>query len=322
MATDQQRDTPKPWYLRGKTLLLGAGALAAAGLGILNFWDRLFPPDMADVAIIESIVITKQTSLADFATEGKGKGSDVFPLEPAPDAAARAVRGVSAGAVQGVVATPTPLPRAPTTSTPTSTPTPTFTPTPTPTTSSTPATPTPEVTPTPEKTSGPTRWRPTKDYLNSLAEEGSLAPYAPPVTLPGTVSVLGIEPTGKDGEELPPEQLAERLKVALQEIEAQQTGAGLDPLGWTVAIRLTLEGLDDVPLILTWSLDGANVPTTWAADNVAYRVVATTPREVGSAEIWVPDLAAPGVYNVNVKLEYESDGTIAAIGEPLQISND
>ena len=86
-----------------------------------------------------------------------------------------------------------------------------------------------------------------------------------------------------------------------------------------MAVNLTLEGLAGVPLLLTWSLDGVDVPEGWAADNVAYRVVATTPRDSGSAEVRVPNLKAEGVYRVNVKLAFESDGTPIARGEPLEL---
>jgi hypothetical protein len=92
------------------------------------------------------------------------------------------------------------------------------------------------------------------------------------------------------------------------------------PNGWILAVQVDLEGLQNVPLLLRWSLDGVDVPQTWQAENLTYRVVGTTPHDSGIADIWVPDLARPGSYNVNVKLSYESSGGIAD-WQPLQLPN-
>lgn len=85
-------------------------------------------------------------------------------------------------------------------------------------------------------------------------------------------------------------------------------------MGWTIAVQLSLEGFSGVPLLLTWTLDGTDVPETWASENLAYRVVASTAKDTGTAEVWVPDLAAPGNYRVNVRLSLESNGTTVAYG--------
>ena len=102
-----------------------------------------------------------------------------------------------------------------------------------------------------------------------------------------------------------------RLAGALEEVESSTGPQGKDPQGWTVAVRVDLQGLADVPLLLTWSLDGLDVPLTWQAEKLAYRVVGGTPHDAGVAEIWVPDLRRAGSYNVNIKLSYEATGVIA-----------
>lgn len=136
-----------------------------------------------------------------------------------------------------------------------------------------------------------------------------------------TTYFIAVEPSGADGEELAPEEAVARVAAALDAVSTttDDTGA-FDPVGWTVAVNLTLEGLADVPLLLSWSLDGVDVPEEWAAEKVTYRVVAGTPRDVGSAEIWVPQLKTTGEYNVNVKLKLASDGSTIAHGPPLSIS--
>lgn len=98
-----------------------------------------------------------------------------------------------------------------------------------------------------------------------------------------------------------------------------ESSQGKDPLGWTVAVRIDLEGLAHVPMLLTWSLDGLDVSESWKAENLAYRIVATTPHDAGVAEIWIPDLGRPGAYNVNVRLTFESTGAMADL-EQLQLA--
>jgi hypothetical protein len=124
-----------------------------------------------------------------------------------------------------------------------------------------------------------------------------------------------------EGNPLPADEMAMRLADALREVESEAKDGKKDPLGWVVAVNLEVDGLEDVPLLLTWSLDGLDVPVSWAADSVAYRVTATTAHDAGSVEVWVPDLEKPGTYNVNLKLALESDGTILTRGQPVEVPN-
>lgn len=305
-----------PWYKRWKALIIGAGALAVAILGVINLWDRILPPPDEDIARIESINIIKRTPLTDFAPAGLG---DLLPLT--------AVRGPAKGmgadlpvdrdgvaqpeftGLNQVTLGPLPTTAVPT---PTITPSPTITSTtvsPSPTQSTT-----PPVSPTPSPTPSETKIRVpkplTEEFKESITEQQVLSRYARDATH-HALQALSIEPVDDTGASLPPERVAVELAQALEEVEATSGPEGEDPQGWTIAVRVDLEGLANIPLLLTWSLDGLDVPHTWQAENLAYRVVGATPHDAGVAEIWVPDLKRPGSYNVNIKLSYESSGLVA-----------
>ncbi|SFN90384.1 hypothetical protein [Mycetocola miduiensis] len=307
-----------PWYLKGKTLLITAGALAAALLGVINLWDRVFPADPGDVARVESVVLTKLTSLGDFTSADLGKD---LHLEPAPEGAGapRMVADLGAWGRNSAV-TPSAPPSDPAhpAATDTPAPTPTDTPTPGPETPTVPPT---SDTPTPTFTESPlerlVRQRPTLEYIQAVGDQPVLSDYEDGVAdrMPGVAFNLTVdaEAEGNEGKQVPPEELATILAEAFAEVEAIEDPTGLDPLGWTVAVRLNLEGVKGVPVLLTWSLDGVDVPENWKADKLAYRVIASTPHDAGSVELWIPDLSVPGTYNVNVKLVFESNGETADI---------
>lgn len=312
-----------PWYKRGKTLIISAGALAAAILGILSLWDRIFPPPDEDLARIESVHIIKRTPLTGFA--GGGIGQDL-PLAPVINQGGVAGLGVlplptvpaQAASTATLSLKPTPEP-TPTPTPTTTSPTPTFTsPTPSPSPSSdspTPTATTPPPTLSPEVLSGISSI--SEEYISSVTEQAPMQPYAPPASVYAARSLV-MEAVDEKGEPLPPEEVAIELAQALEEVESTTSPEGEDPLGWTVAVRVDLEGLAQVPLLLTWSLDGLDVPDTWRAENLAYRVVGASPHDAGVAEIWVPDLKRASTYNVNIKLSFENNGLIADL-HPLAL---
>jgi hypothetical protein len=294
-------------------LIVSAGAVAAAGIAIFGFWDRIFPPDVVDSAKVESVDMVGSTTLHEFAFTGT-----TFPLEAVP-------RGAGPGGAEMVVALPTSVPVVPPTVQPTLKPPGS---TARPTTTRSPADTPPldrrpeqfDTTPTPTSLPGAGSWLLPQGYTHAVADD--------PV-----FDDLGLDPSdlrkvaatrgdfrGPAGETLSPHQVAENLRDALSAVESAGSESS-DPLGWTVAVDLSLEGLDGVPCLLTWSLDGADVPVSWSSSSVAYRVVASTPRDAGSARIWVPDLKAEGTYRVNVTLVRESDGIPIAHGKPLEIPN-
>lgn len=325
-----KRKPKVPWYKRPQVLILSAGALAAAILGVINLWEKVFPPPDPDIATIESVQIIRRTPLSGFASGGIGKD---LSLEPVTQQAALTGLGTT------VNPRVTPLPR------PGPLPTFTFNPSPTLTTTAPPDTPTPtsspeSVSPTPSGSSSPSEsgsptgsptaatLRPellsglsavSDEFVASVADQPAMQDYTKPART-FTARSLVIEAVDDTGKPLPPEDVAAELVQALRTVETTHGPDGEDPLGWTMAVRLDLEGLAQVPLLLTWSLDGLDVPDTWKAENLAYRIVGATPHDAGVAEIWVPDLKGTGAYNVNIKLAYESSGIIADL-EPLSLAD-
>ncbi|MFF1635717.1 hypothetical protein [Leifsonia sp. NPDC058248] len=320
MPTDTDPEQKTPWYRRGKAMIVSAGAVAAAGLAIFGFWDRIFPPDLVDSAKVESVDLVGATTLRQFAFPGT-----TFPLKPAAHAAG------SQPAVEAVAALPTsppaPPPADPKVAPPGSTPTPSPTLTETPSPTATPSESTPPATPgTSPALPGTTfkqyatflAWPPPDAYLQVIVKDPVLTEYAfTRNAAPHELLCLGLDYVGQDGEPLDPQDVAQNLKDSLDATD----GGDTDPLGWTVAVDVSVEGLNGVPLLLTWSLDGTDVPVSWSTPNVAYRVVATTPRDSGSARIWVPNLKTPGAYRVNVTLVRASDGTAIAHGKPVELPN-
>jgi hypothetical protein len=330
-----------PWYKRPQVLILSAGALAAAVLGVINLWEKVFPPPDEDVATIESIHIIRRTPLSGFATGGIGKDLQLEPVVDAaavPGSAEKSRRGVSFATVlpvqPQVTAKPqlTALPKTKITLAATTSSSPTFT---TATPQPTPTTPAPAPSPTPSPTPAPTTTSPTSrpptgtpiratlrpevlsglsavsdEYVTLVGNQPPMQDYSTPARV-FTARSLVIEAVDDAGKPLPPEEVAVELALALQKVKTTPGPDGADPLGWAMAVRVDLEGLAQVPLLLTWSLDGLDVPDTWRAENLAYRVVGGSPHDAGVAEIWVPDLKGSGAYNVNIKLGYESSGIIA-----------
>lgn len=344
LATPKEADR-LPWYKRGKTLLLGAGAIAGAALAVLGLWDRIFPADQSDIARIDSVDLVGQTSFKEFAGEQLGVE---FPLDPiSGDAAAAASVALRVSMPDPVgpgieselapedvtpeSAEPRPPADDPATTQPETEP-PDVGET-DPPESDEPETDPPETSGPPETPSEPPDTEAPAHVLEafeSMLPQTYLQSMAAAPVLdawdfePGELQksyVLGVQPTDEHGEELPAEEVASRVAEVLVDVESTTDEEGdLDPAGWTVAVNLTLEGLQGVPLLLTWSLEGVDVPDDWAAERVSYRVVAGTPRDAGSAEIWIPHLTTAGEYNVVVKLKSASDlSATLASGPPLSI---
>lgn len=334
---DRAPGTMTVWRQRSKTLILAAGALAAAVLGVVNLWDRIFPPDLADVAEIESVHLIKQMTLADFVSVGLRQQPSLRPAAMAADGSGFETPTVTSETsaltrVREEITLPAPRTPAEITYSPGSTPSAT-TSTPSGTATTSPQYPTHEAS-SPGTTSSTPPLSPSDkgtttgaegEYMNSRAFGGDKAPQDSQAEAAcGQEPLKDIETSACEtvidqtetrvndkGDLVSPPELAAVLSKALSEVEMSESEQGKDPVGWTLAVRLDLEGVANVPLLLTWSLDGLDIPETWRAENLAYRVTATTPRDAGIADIWIPDLARPGTYNVNLKLSFASNGLIA-----------
>ncbi|SEI75530.1 hypothetical protein SAMN04487917_102308 [Arthrobacter sp. yr096] len=318
MSAHKKKGKRTPWHRRGKTWIITAGAIAAALISIIALWDRIIPPNTEDVATIESLTIVKQTSLAAFAPADLGKDLTLSPAAAAVHERYSVNLAASAGSKKPTHSTvPPTTTSSPATSTATVTPTIPTTPATTPATQST-STGTSTGSPTGTSTAAhKITSRPPEEYRTAVKEQKVLEGYVPGalIVLPALLPPVTVN---EAGELLPPAQVAAELVKALEEVLVIDGTQGKDPLGWTVAVKLDLEGLAHVPMLLTWSLDGVDVSESWKAENLAYRILATTNHDAGVAEIWIPDLGKPGAYNVNVRLTFESTGTLADL-EQLQL---
>ncbi|MDK1359366.1 hypothetical protein QNO00_03685 [Arthrobacter sp. zg-Y1219] len=323
---------PPPWYLRGKSLIIGAGAVATAITAVLGLWDRFDPPDDKDTATVELLQLLRASDLRDFNAVQLGTA---LPLKTAQDTNARQLpAGGHAAAVPGFSTAFPPNPSLPPAVTVPPTPVPpavTVPPTPVPGPPATePETSPPPTFATPSSTSSPStsagwtespEW--TEEFELEVVEDPVLTmmgydlkpedlrvfPAVGNQSLGLTASTeQAVEPAVGAGTSPAPADVATQIVEMLSTVEGTDSAGNPAPRGWTVAVDLTLEGLEGVPLLLTWSLDGIDVPHLWLAESLAYRVEADTDSAAGTAEIWVPDLIPPGTYEVNVNLIYESTG--------------
>lgn len=335
--SDRAARSVTPWRQRSTRLILGAGALAAAVLGVVNLWDRFFPEDLADVAEIESVHLISQMKLADFASGGLKQDLSLRPAARPADGSAYETRWLTWVRDKNLL--PASQMPTPTSYAPASTPAATHSTPPSGTaatssispTAGTPdseppsSPPSPDVTSsTPSNTSGPATQENTErmidfnsvrpneehyDHVKEVCGQESLEDLKPPAC--EGFSHHNSETVDDKGDLRPPPEVAAVLARAMSDVEMVESEQGKDPVGWILAVRLDLEGLANVPMLLTWSLAGDDIPEVWRAENFAYRVTARTQHDAGIADIWFPDLVRPGAYNVNVKLSFASDGLIA-----------
>lgn len=309
-----------PWYLRLKTLIITAGALAAAIASVITLGNLLSNNDENDVSDIPSVTVIEPMMLSEFETDKLG---GELPLQPDPDAAGGAPYGVNvlAGALLAV-ATPSPrdevepMPSTTETSgttppTPTPVPTSTVTPTPFPTSTVTP-------TPVPEELAVAMAARPELQGKNIRPSDAGLLRTVPILDpKPGDPSRSSPGPSSS-AETLSPDQEIDRLLEAFAAVEGGDP-ATLNPQGYLVTVKLLVKGFEGERLMLTYSLDpkvgSADIPESWSADNLAYYMTPTTPEDSGVADLWVPDLVAPGPYVVNVELWAVEENVKIAAGQ-------
>jgi len=306
------------WYARWQGLVLAAGALAGSVAAVVGLWDRVFPEDVEDYATITSASVTSRTSLTAFVRALPDGGR--VSLRPAGDSlgtlrtAAVVVSPSESGDQTPTSVGPSSEPATPggsETAGPTDT---------TPSEDATARRASPTGVPTDGSVVGDTvAPDDTDDYEQQVVSQPELTKYPPPVVL---AHVMGGGLSDKEGDPLSPEEAAKRLAKALDKVEATHDRKHRDPLGWVVAVNLDISGLDGEPLLLTWSLDGLDVPLTWRSDTVAYRLMPTTDHDGGSVEVWVPDLKRRGDYLVNLVLARGSDGVVLYRATPVPLPED
>ncbi len=319
-----------PWYRRGQTIVLALGALAGAVLGVLNLWYQLFPKDDEDVATIEEIYIAKATTLSDFEkTVISGNmfqsptARGVNPGDPGVTWRSRFAPAMTASRLSGT----TPLTASQSSS---SLPNETEGVPPSETEGVPPsATDQPSPTPTDNPGLGKREQRILQtslivqsqlpdNFLDVVTDQPVLDQYQPEVREKFIDFTRSIAVDAK-GEIRRPEVAAPLATTMMGDV-LRSRGAEKDLRGWTVAVKIQVEGLANVPLFLTWSLDGVEIADSWTAENLVYQVMATKERDRGSVYIWIPELKKnPSTYNLNVTLTYR-DGT-PADSEHCRLSN-
>ncbi|WP_454050670.1 hypothetical protein [Cellulomonas sp. Marseille-Q8402] len=295
--------------------MLAAGALAGAVVALTSAWGVLFGRDPVDRVEITSVEHVGYQTLPQFAA---GHGGTEAPLAPAGDAAGRVVlrpvADVDAGAAPADEVSPPPEepddpddpdqpgdPTAPATD-----------PAPAP---SGPATDTPTDSPaTQDPRAADTALRSTVERL--LTDDPRLDGYRiPPDEVADwlVVPVVGVTP----GTSVSPGTIASLevemrndVVAAVESIETVEVAGLAEPLGLVVAVNFDVEGMATQQLQITWSLNGLDVVSQWTSEHFGYRATATTDRDRGAVELWVPDLEAPGTYAVDVAISRVSDGAV------------
>jgi hypothetical protein len=311
MSSSNDAPGSTPWYVRGKRALLGIGAIAGAITATWGAIVLLVPPNTADVATVDSIELKSRTPLRAFVPSSAGQ-MDVQPAAKVDvDTPTARQHYYSVSTVDGGTSPPSSSSSSPSTS-PTASPELTTSPTPSPSGSEVPS-------PEPSETITVDNLRQLPDeYFDALTSELANRGMNRE-TSDMMLRISRPKTTDEHGDPIPPEEVAGRIEDSLALLETEPTDEGTDLLGWTVSVGLRLIGLQDVPLLLTWSVDGVDEPLTWGSSGVAYEIRATTPDDGGTVDVWVPDLVEPGSYNLNVTLVHKPSGAVADSGTPLTL---
>jgi len=77
-------------------------------------------------------------------------------------------------------------------------------------------------------------------------------------------------------------------------------------VGLRISVNLEVVGLRGEPLILSWSVlqrsGDTALPKAWRSTNLGYRLQATSDKDSGNVDFWVPMPKARGQYYVGVVL--------------------
>ncbi|MCR2799474.1 hypothetical protein QNO21_10085 [Microbacterium sp. zg-Y818] len=135
-----------------------------------------------------------------------------------------------------------------------------------------------------------------------------------------TATAHDISPTHPHDRAVTTGALASHLAAVLWEVDAVAVNDSVDPLGYTVTVDVTTDGIAGVPLLVTWSLSGADVSAHWGASRLGARLQPTTD-DGASVDIWIPNLRGDGDYTLDVDVVGASDG-VAIAGASLLVEAD
>jgi len=324
--------SPRWWWNTATKIILGAGALATALAAVLSFWPS---PDPADSASLSVVGLTRMP-----ISEYQQRSASLEParatapsIKPIPDQPAVQVTIRLAGSsvspatnspIAGGSSTPpnTELlsPTEPSTSSKTEDPSESASPTHSPTPSK-----------SPPSSSGPPK-KPgkigTAPPFDPSILTRELQRRAPELDLgcfskkpPTCVILPALLPTAvaPNGATVPPAEAASRIVAVLKETRTggKQPDGKVEPLGMKISVNIEAIGLRGQPLRLSWSVlqrsGDVPLPDAWLRTNSSYHLEATTDRDTGTVDFWVPIPKAEGQYFVSLVLT--ANGTALTVAE-------
>lgn len=316
-------DRPEPWYRKGISVVLLAGAVAGAAVAVSGAWDHFFGPDEEDRVTITSVEYLHEATMSQYMSAYP----DTADMAPAGNAAGELVVAPAIAPVPTATVAPRRAPQR--------TPSPSTSASPEP--SESPAVETPAVAPTqdrarrPNQSPSPTQSStetPTsghqsiKDYLDEVSHSSALDDF---VTIaPDRVKqFMPIEKTLISPGSQDARDAAAALRDSLKGTDVSSSGGLDDPNGHLIVVRMNIDGRAKEPMWLVWELNGDTTEQNqdWSTSHFGLNVVATSVHDRGVGTIWVPDLAAPGGYTVTVRLLDLPDHAPLEVGEPLRIEN-
>ncbi|WP_132153062.1 hypothetical protein [Kribbella antiqua] len=117
------------------------------------------------------------------------------------------------------------------------------------------------------------------------------------------------------GETVTPALAAKRVAAILKQTRTvrRHVDHKVEPLGVRVVVNIEILGMRGQPLLLSWSVlqrsGNVPLPDDWLSSIIGYRLQATSERDTGSVDFWVPLPKSPGVYFVSM--------TLTTAGTPL-----
>ena len=116
-----------------------------------------------------------------------------------------------------------------------------------------------------------------------------------------------LSPTDPHDRTIAAGALASHLAAVLREVDAVEVNDAVDPFGYTVSVDVAADGIAGVPLLVTWSLSGAEVSAHWDARRLGARLQPTTD-DGTSVDIWIPNLRGDGDCTLDVAVVRADDG--------------
>lgn len=350
METHRAEKKSSPIHRRVIAGVIAAGAVAGAVVAIGQAWS-LFSggPEITESVRISNVEKRRDATMSEYAAEQAGSRTSgaaghevlirpVVIAPPARTASARPTQDVPVRPPQTVGPTTVPTTDSPPTDVPETDEPSTGVPTTDSPTGTEPATPTP----TPAVTERVDAIRDLSTVVQDPALQryvelppsivcpwadrmSTADPTAGPMTCLGPPVLQGHATLGQsespDSPPLDDEAVKELFLRTLETIDATTTGDRTDPMGMIVSADYDIQGYENEPLKVTWSLSGPGVTPEWTSDRVVQYVTVTREIDHGSVEVWVPDLAAPGEYTVSLAVYRVADGGLLDLDSSLHIAN-